>query len=126
MQSRIGELERQPQERVPTGDHPEHNPPDLHRIQEGPALETAARGVRRRISKKRAAKADRPWEAPLDPDGLDNVQWPGDMDEAESGPPPEPGAVEETARDPVEEVVDLHSDDEVEMHTRGESGTIVA
>ena len=59
------------------------------------------------------------------------MQWPGDMDataaeEAEDGPPPEPGAVGEIADDPGEEVVDLHSDDEFEMHTRGEPGTIVA
>ena len=142
-QRRIGELERQPQERVPTGDHPEHNPQDHHRIQrdeaesrpfsndhEGPAVETAARGVRRRISKKRAAKADQPWEAPLNPDEFDSVQWPGDMGETEGeqedGPPLEPGTVVEDKKEDLNETVDLQSDEEVEMHTRGEPGSILA
>ena len=39
-----------------------------------PAAETAAKGVRRRISKKREGKPDRPWEAPLNPDEFGEVQ----------------------------------------------------
>ena len=38
-----------------------------------PVGDSAARGVRRRISKKRAATPDRPREAPLDPSELDKV-----------------------------------------------------
>ena len=86
--------------------------------------------MRRRISKKRAAIPDRPREAPLDPSEFDNVQWPGEMDETEAeqadGPSLAPDTVEEAAGERFDEAVDVQSDEEFEMHTRGEPGSILA
>ena len=90
-----------------------------------PAAETAAKGVRRRISKKREGKPDRPWEAPLNPDEFGEVQWPDEMDQTAAAE----AAAEETAADEAaaeQEPVNLHSDEEVEMHPRGEPSTIIA
>jgi hypothetical protein len=46
--------------------------------------------------------------------------------EQEDGPPLEPGTVGEDKKEDLNETVDLQSDEEVEMHTRGEPGSILA
>ena len=55
---------------------------------------------------------------------------PGEMDETEAeqadGPPLAPDTVEEAAGERLDETVDVQSDEEVEMHTRGEPGSILA
>ncbi len=92
--------------------------------------------MRRRISKKQVSKPDRPWKAPLDPAEFGEVQWPDEMEQtaAEETAAEEtaaehemgPIAAEETAAEEAateQEPVNLLSDEEVEMHTRGAAST---